>query len=189
MKKINPTLLFLITLITVISCDNSSILFQENSSDWLVKGDANWVYTNKQWVGSIKSGAGFLMTKKSYKDFILELEFKPDSTINSGVFIRCTKDEIDPASCFELNIWDLHPNQKYRTGAVVTKSIPLNKMETINKWNKYKIKIENNHLKAWINGVLMADIRDRSLTEGFVALQAAGTGEIRFRNIKLKELN
>ncbi len=188
MRRKNSIILFVITLLTIVSCTNSFVLFQENKKDWFVKGDANWVFTNKEWVGNIKSGFGYLVTNKSYKDFILELEFKPDSTINSGVFIRCTKLEIDPVSCFELNIWDLHPNQDFRTGAVVSKSTPLQHVETINKWNTYKIKIEKSHLKAWVNGVLTADIRDGSLTEGYIALQTAGIGEIRFKNIKLKVL-
>jgi len=188
MRRIHTILLIVMTLLTFVSCTTSAILFQENKKDWIVKGDANWVYKNKEWVGNIESGFGYLVTNRSYKDFILELEFKPDSTINSGVFIRCTKAEIDPVSCFELNIWDLHPNQDFRTGAVVTKSTPLQHVETINKWNSYKIKIEKGHLKAWVNGILTADIRDESLTEGYIALQAAGIGEIRFKNIKLKVL-
>jgi len=139
-------------------------------------------------IGKIENGSGFIMTKRLYKDFVLELEFKPDSTINSWVFIRCSNVDIDPLSCYELNIWDLHPNQNYRTGAIVTRSVPLIKVKTIDKWNRYKIKNENDHILVWINGILTADIRDKSLIKGYIGLQAAGFGKISFRNVIIKKL-
>ena len=42
--------------------------------------------------------------------------------------------------------------------------------------------------QAWINGVLTADILDEGRAEGYVVLQAAETGEIRFRNVKIRPL-
>jgi len=76
----------------------------------------------------------------------------------------------------------------YRTGAIVTKSIPLALVQTIDKWNTYKIKNEKDHILVWVNGILTTDIRDKVLTEGYIGLQASGTGEIRFRNVKIKTL-
>ncbi len=188
LKKIKFHLLVILVLLLNISCLNSQSLFQENIKDWFIKGDANWNFSNKELIGKIKNGAGFVMTEQKYKDFILELEFKPDSTINSGIFIRCKNNDISPTDCYEVNIWDLHPNQDYRTGAIVMKSIPLAMVQTIEKWNTYKIKNEKDHIQVWVNGILTADIRDKVLTEGYIGLQATGTGEIRFRNVKIKTL-
>ena len=188
LKKIRFHLLVILVLFLNISCLSSRALFQETTKDWFIKGDANWNFSNNELIGKIKNGAGFVMTQDKYKNFILELEFKPDSTINSGIFIRCTNNEINPTDCYEVNIWDLHPNQDYRTGAIVTKSIPLALVQTIDKWNTYKIKNEKDHILVWVNGILTADIRDKVLTEGYIGLQASGTGEIRFRNVKIKTL-
>lgn len=188
LKTIRFHLVAILVLILNISCLNSKVLFQENSKDWFIKGDANWNFSNKELIGKIKNGAGFMMTQQKYKDFILELEFKPDSTINSGIFIRCKNSNINPTDCYEVNIWDLHPNQDYRTGAIVMKSIPLAMVQTIDKWNTYKIKNETDHIQVWVNGILTADMRDTVLTEGYIGLQATGTGEIRFRNVKIKTL-
>ncbi|SKB24957.1 3-keto-disaccharide hydrolase [Maribacter arcticus] len=188
LKKIRFHLLVILVLLLNISCLNSQALFQENIKDWFIKGDANWNFSNNELIGKIKNGAGFVMTQQKYKDFILELEFKPDSTINSGIFIRCKNNDISPTDCYEVNIWDLHPNQDYRTGAIVMKSIPLAMVQTIDKWNTYKIKNEKDHIQVWVNGILTADIRDKVLTEGYIGLQATGTGEIRFRNVKIKTL-
>lgn len=189
MKSILPYLAIVILIFTCFSCNNPHVLFQENQEDWFSEGDATWSYYNNELVGSIESGSGFVMTRDIYKDFVLELEFNPDSTINSGVFIRCKNHEINPSDCYEINIWDLHPNQDYRTGSVVMKSNPLQWVETINKWNTLKIVSEKNHIKAWINGNLTADIQDSTLIEGHIGLQAAVFGEIKFRDISIEKMN
>ncbi len=170
------------------SCRNSQALFRENTKDWKIYGDAVWRFSNNELIGSIRKGAGFIMTQEAYNDFILELEFKPDSTINSGVFIRCKNADINPVDCYEMNIWDLHPNQDYRTGAIVLKSVPLVNVETNNTWNTYKIKAKKGRIRVWINTILTADLIDNTRLTGSIGLQASGTGEIKFRNIKIKPL-
>lgn len=163
-------------------------LFVQGADDWLAEGDADWSYINNELIGQLDSGSGFVMTKTSYKDFVLTVEFNPDSTINSGVFVRCKGKEISASECYEINIWDLHPNQDYRTGSIVTRSSPLNRVETLNKWNTYEIRYENDHIQAWINGIQTADINDNSLSEGYIGLQAAGRGAIKFRNVQIQTL-
>ena len=172
-----------------VSKNHSKVIFKENSKEWEIYGDANWHFENNELIGEVSEGAGFVLTNQSYKNFILELEFKPDSTINSGVFIRCKNEDINPTDCFELNIWDLHPDQKNRTGAIVTRAVPLAIVETINRWNTYKIKAENNRIQVWINKQLTADYSDGSLPEGFIGLQAKGTGKISFRNLKVESFS
>ena len=188
LKKTRIHIIVLLVAFLNVSCDNSKLLFQENNTDWFEKGDANWGFFNNELIGKIKDGAGYLITKESYKDFILELDFNPDSSINSGVFLRCKNNDISPTNCYEVNIWDLHPNPDYRTGAIVLKSNPLSIVETIGKWNTYKIKNEGDHIQVWINGILTTDIRDDTFTEGYIGLQAKGTGEIKFRNVKIKKM-
>jgi len=187
-QKIIVILSVPLILLISISCHNSQVLFQENTENWKIIGDANWAFSDHVLIGKISAGAGYVITQQTYKDFVLELEFNPDSNINSGVFIRCKNDDLNPMNCYEINIWDLHPNQNYRTGAIVLKSTPLNMVETINKWNTYKIKIQNNHIQVWINDMITADLIDDCCTDGYIGLQAMGTGEIRFRNITIKDL-
>lgn len=179
----------IVILLIIISCKNAQVLFQENTEDWKLTGDAKWVFNDHELIGKVEDGAGYIITKQKYQDFVLELEFNPDSNINSGVFIRCKNEELNPINCYEINIWDLHPNQEYRTGAIVMKSTPLNMVETIYKWNTYKIRIQNDHVQVWINDILTADLIDDSCQDGYIGLQAMGTGEIRFRNMKIYPLN
>ena len=187
-KRSIPYTIIIIILLLIMSCNHSKAIFQENSKEWIVYGDANWHFSNNELIGDIENGAGFVLSKKSYSNFILEVEFKPDSTINSGVFIRCKNEDINPTDCYELNIWDLHPDQNNRTGAIVTKAIPLAIVETINKWNLYKIKAEDNRIQVWINNTLTADYEDNTLFQGYIGLQAKGTGVVNFRNVRIIEL-
>ncbi len=188
MIKSTQPLIVTLFVILATSCNNTETLFQENANDWFEEGDATWSFNNHELEATIDEGTGFVMTNKPFKDFVLKLEFYPDSTINSGVFLRCKAYNIDATDCHEINIWDLHPNQDFRTGAIVTKSIPITKVNTLNKWNTYKIKNQNNRIEVWVNDTLTADIQDNSLEEGFIGLQAAGTGKIKFRNTTLEQL-
>ncbi|MFY0625555.1 MAG: DUF1080 domain-containing protein [Reichenbachiella sp.] len=169
----------------LFSCSNSHGLFQEHIEDWDSYGDAKWRFLDNELIGEVADGAGFVMTQVSYEDFVLELEFKPDSSINSGIFIRCKEKKISAQDCYELNIWDLHPNQDYRTGAIVSRLVPVAMVHTLDKWNTYKAKAEKNRIQVWVNGTLTADLTDDDLSRGYLALQASGSGEIRFRNVSI----
>lgn len=126
------------------------------------------------------------MTNDRYRNFELELEFFPDSSINSGVFVRCMNKELSNIDCYEMNIWDLHPDQKSRTGAIVTRASPLAIVATLGQWNTYKIICRDNRIQTWINGIQVADLEDTDLIEGAIALQAAEVGTVKFRNVALR---
>jgi len=162
-------------------------IFVKDSNDWFQKGRASWKFDGDQLVGTSLGGSGFIMTNKKYQSFTLSLEFYPDTGINSGIFVRCKNKEISNKDCYEMNIWDYHPDQESRTGSIVTRAKPLVNVQTLGKWNSYKITCESNHIRTWINGKLTADIYNDDLSEGYIALQAAETGRIKFRNVKIKE--
>lgn len=172
------------------SCKSSKDSNKLGSHNWKIIGDSEWVFDEGQILGKSRDGSiGFILTMDEFKDFVLELEFYPDSIINSGIFIRCDGKNPSAADCYEVNIWDLNPNQDYRTGGIVNKFSRLEPVETINKWNHCKIMAKANHLKVWINGVLTLDVNDRDHTEGYIALQSRGEGKIAFKNITIKEID
>jgi len=162
-------------------------LFEENSDAWFVDGDSKWEFANNELIGVADSTSGFVITNDRYKNFELNLEFQPDSTINSGVFVQCIRPEMSATDCHELNIWDLHPNQDFRTGAIVTKVKPYKIVETLNTWNTYKAVTDNGNIKVYVNDVLTSSIENDTLIEGHIGLQAMGNGTVKFRNITLKK--
>jgi hypothetical protein len=164
-----------------------TVIFVKDSNDWFQEGGASWKFNGDQLVGTSLGGSGFVMTNKKYQSFTLSLEFYPDTGINSGIFVRCKNKKISNKDCYEMNIWDYHPDQESRTGSIVARAKPLVNVQTPGKWNSYKITCESNHIRTWINGKLTADIYNDDLSEGYIALQAAETGRIKFRNVKIKE--
>ena len=185
MKDFRIVILVTLTILLSISCKERISLFEANSDLWLQKGDVRWEFVNGEIYGSNLKGTGFLITKESYGDFELMLEFYPDETINSGVFVRCKNYALSYTDCYEINIWDFHPEPLDRTGAIVSRSNPLTHVVTVNKWNTYKIRCNKSRIQAWINGELVADLENEDLKEGYIALQADQIGSIKFRNITL----
>ena len=188
MKHLIKCTLLALVATGFFSCENRKPLFEPESGAWIQKGDTTWEFIDGEIYGSLIKGAGFIMTKDPYKDFELELEFYPDETINSGVFVRCKNYELSYEDCYEINIWDNHPDQPNRTGAIVSRTTPLEHIDTIGKWNTYKIRAKGNRIQAWINDVLVADLENDDLKEGYIGLQAAQIGSVKFRNVWLKPL-
>lgn len=189
----HPILTAIIVIIILnYSCGHHAstkmVLFDEQGTNWFDGGDAKWSFKDEVLVGTASGGSGFVMTQESFRDFELTLEFNPDSTVNSGIFIRCNKKALSNTDCYEMNIWDLHPDQNARTGSVVTRAVPRVHVETIGKWNTYKIKCVGSHIQTWVNNELTVDINNQDLNEGYIALQAAETGTIKFRNVQLSLL-
>lgn len=164
-------------------------LFTEEKQDWFISGEAEWMIEQQEITGFAHDNSGFVMTEDKFANFYLEMEFYPDSTINSGVFVRCRDMALSATDCYEINIWDEHPQRESRTGAVVGRTKPLTYVATLNRWNTYKIQCSENRIEAWINGSKVVDLEDNTLKEGYLGLQASGQGNIRFRNIKLTELD
>lgn len=186
MSKFHIALLAL--LLICVNCKESNSqtqLFSEHNQDWIMQGDAQWTIDKKVITAKLTEGSGFLMTKIAYKNFVLELEFKPDSTINSGVFIRCSQQALSHEDCYEINIWDEHPVQEWRTGAIVGRASPVNRVNTIGKWNSYKIECTDQKIRAWINDTITVQLTDSDLKKGYIAIQAAESGTISFRNIRI----
>jgi hypothetical protein len=188
MKHTSMLLLVLVAALGLSCTEKVSLFDQAHTGAWSEKGNAQWQYENGIIIGSLLRGTGFLITEETYANFELELEFYPDETINSGVFVRCKEQRLSFTDCYELNIWDHHPEPGDRTGALVSRTQPLKQVTTINQWNTYRIRCEGNTIKAWINGDLVVDVVNEDLVEGYIGLQADGLGMVQFRNVELTKL-
>lgn len=153
-------------------------------------GEANWSATD----GAIQATQGgkdpaYLVTKASYKDFVLRAEFWASDDANSGIFFRCQDPaKIGDESCYEANIFDQRPDPTYSTGAIVKVakvSDPLPKAG--GKWNTYEISARGTRLVLVLNGVKTVEVDDAKLASGPVALQW-GRGTIKFRKVEIKPL-
>jgi|GEM_PF-461721 len=176
--------------VTSPQSDKAIALFDGDTlSGWQAVGEAGW-----QVVGGLieakGAGDGLLVSATQYGNFRLTLEFWVDETINSGVFIGCpTPTEINPKACYEINIWDDHPNPHARTGAIVFQVMPpLAQVDTVGQWNTYEIVSVDSRVKVTLNGTLTAELANAHTAPGFIALQHAGNGTVRFRKLELQWL-
>ncbi len=162
-------------------------LFDGHSlNGWHPQGASKWSVVDQVIVAS-GSDEGFLVSDKDYGDFYLRAEFWVDATTNSGIFIRCKdRSRIHPETCYELNIYDEHPQQEARTGAIVLQFMPpMARVETVGQWNTYEVRARGAAIEVKVNGVTTAVIADADPTPGFIALQHWATGTVKFRTLEL----
>ncbi|MDB5019846.1 MAG: hypothetical protein JWQ28_973 [Pedobacter sp.] len=172
-------------------------------------GKAKYTVENGEIVGTTVAGEpnSFLATKVAYSDFILDLELKVDSPLNSGIQIRSESNaayrngrvhgyqvEVDPSD----RGWSGGLYDEERRGWLYPMEVnPAGKTAFKNgQWNKYHIECIGNSIRIWLNGQPTADVVDDMTPSGFIALQvhAIGKGEtagkhVRWRNIRIQTKN
>lgn len=167
-----------------------TLLDSENMGDWDQAGESNWRLEDGAVVADNRTsqGAAYLVSKESYKDFQLYIEFWSSDDANSGIFVRCSDPEAFGATtCYEVNIFDQRTDPTYGTGAVVNfvEVIPMPKAG--GKWNTYDIMVRGRHLIVVLNGETTVDFENGMFNEGPFALQHGG-GVIKFRKVAIKPL-
>ena len=158
-------------------------------------GNANWRAEGGAIVAD-KGKGGYLVSKKSYKNFDLYVEFWANDDTQSGVFFRVSDpNKVGAASAYEANIYDKRPGQEYRTGAIVNVArVPVPTVyKTNGGWNTYRITAIGPELTLELNGVVTVHAKNSKFKEGPIALQFGNRGKepggtIKWRKVQIKEL-
>lgn len=154
-----------------------------------------------------KTGNSFLCTKKHYGDFILELDFKVDEGLNSGVQIRSEvfdketivkykksdgtiEEKMIPADRVHGYQVEIDPSSRAWSGGIYDearrgwlydlkedKNKAAREAFKHNEWNHFRIEAVGDSIKTWLNGVPAADLRDDVTLKGLIALQVHGIGD------------
>lgn len=187
---------------------------------WVQRGGkASYRVEGAEIVGSSvpKTPNSFLCTARAYTNFVLELEFKVATNLNSGVQIRSevldapktiiagdTTIQMPAGRVFGYQV-EIDPSDRAWTGGIYDESrrgwlADLKNNEAARKafkqgeWNKFRIEAKGPSMKTWLNGVPAADLQDGVTPAGFIALQVHGVGDkteplsVRWRNLVLTEL-
>jgi|GEM_PF-450440 len=145
----------------------------------------------------------FLVTEKNYKDFIFTCEFKWDVNGNSGIMVRAELGEKGSVRGPQVE-FDSDSERRW-TGGIYGEGLPtawkysLSREDQeparsavkLDSWNTLIVECKGGVYRTWINGVPIADLNwpewDKA---GFFGLQihAGKQGQVRWRNIKIKEL-
>jgi len=167
-----------------------TLLDGNNMGDWNRVGETNWRLEDGAVVADKRTsqGTAHLVSKTSYQDFQLYVEFWASDDANSGVFLRCSNpDNIGARTCYEVNIFDQRPDPTYGTGAIVyfVEVHPMPKAG--GKWNTFEITAKGRHITVMLNGQKTAELHNGLFTEGPFTLQH-GSGVIKFRKVAVKPL-
>ena len=183
-----------------------SLFDGQTLNGWTQKGGvAKYMVRDETIVGTTVNNTpnSFMTSDKMYGDFILELEYKVDSSMNSGIQIRSNsfphyrdgrvhgyQIEIDPSE----RAWSAGIYDEGRRGWLnpLDNNPEAQKAFKQNDWNHYRIEAIGDTLKTWINGVPAAHLIDDKTASGFIGLQVHGIGkdktpgtEIIWRNINI----
>lgn len=174
-----------------------------------LNGKAKYAIQNGEIVGTtvFKEPNSFLTTEKDYGDFILEFEFKVDSTMNSGVQFRSESKPDYKNGRVHGYQYEIDPSKRGWTGGIYDEArrdwlypLDLNpSAETGFKqgqWNKARIECIGTNIRTWINGIAAAYVIDDLTPKGFIALQVHSIDkkemegkQIRWRNLRIQTEN
>lgn len=215
--------LALYTLLALGGCTSSPTSIALTSPDtnlsaqWIKRGGiATYEFTNGIITGTTAPNTTntFLCTTAEYSDFILELDFKTDPALNSGIQIRSHH---RPDSFAGMPIERVHgyqieidPSDRKWTGGLYDeggrlwladlKSNPAAQAAfKQNEWNHFRIHAQGPRIRTWINGVAAIDYTETAKIEpnrsGFIALQVHGVGgkkeplQVQWKNLTLTPLS
>ena len=179
----------------------------DNLNGWTkLNGTAEYSIEGNTIVGTARLNTPntFLATDQTYGDFVLEVDVKVDTALNSGIQIRSLSSpdyqegrvhgyqvEIDPSPrAWSGGLYDearrgwLYPLEYNEKGQTAFKN---------GEWNAYHIEAIGDTLRVWVNDVMTSNLVDNMTAEGFIALQVHSIGEpekegaqVSWRNIKIK---
>jgi 3-keto-disaccharide hydrolase len=160
--------------------------------NWNATGsDANWRAED----GAIQAdkttgkGSSVLVSKRSFKDFELYVEFWASEDTNSGIYLRVMNPTNVSTStgAYEVQIWDKNPNPQYSTGSLVNVAAVNPIYKAGGRWNTYEITAKGAEIIVKLNGVVTVRAQDGKFPEGRVGIQFNG-GPIKVRKFRVKEL-
>ena len=189
--------LFLISASSNIS-SYKSLFNGKDLSGWTIHGTEKWYVENGELV--CESGPdkkyGYLSTNKSYKNFILSLNFKLEANGNSGVFIRSGIEgtkisgwqvEVAPPNLHTGGIYE-----SYGRGWLIQPQPADESALKATDWNHMKIQVKGDEVTTWLNDKQMVYLKDEKIGAGtgFIALQIHDGGgiKVRWKDIRIKQL-
>lgn len=159
-------------------------------------------------VGATRPGQpnSFLCTREEFSDFELDLEFKVDDDLNSGVQVRSNaRAEAALERVYGYQV-EIDPGPRAWTGGIYEEAGRGWLVDLANNpdargafrpgdWNHFRVQCAGPAIRTWINGVPAADFEDSLTARGFIGLQVHGVGErrdpleVRWRKLRLRDLN
>ncbi|MCA9137805.1 MAG: DUF1080 domain-containing protein [Planctomycetales bacterium] len=167
--------------------------------EWQADAEKHWTVENGELVND--GHGAYLVTNKDYRDYELQLEYKTVARADSGIYLKATP---------QVQIWDFTDPAKFNLGADKGSGGLWNNSagapgkdplvladNPFGQWNTVRVLQVGARTSVWLNDKLVVDNAimenywDREIplmVSGPIELQTHG-GEIRWRNLKIKELS
>lgn len=206
-------LLFAVSLIALTSYSQDKWVNLFNGKDlsgWKqLGGKAKYEAKNGEIVGTTVADEpnAFLTTAETYGDFILELDFRLDADINSGIQFRSeSKADYQNGRVHGYQM-ECDPTPRAWTGGIYDEGrrewlYPLEynvegkRAFKKGEWNHARIECIGSVMRIFINGIPTAHLVDDLTPKGFIALQVHSVGKpeevgktMRWKNIRIQTSN
>lgn len=188
---------------SMIDSEKTPLLPSDGLDGWnLVSGEATIEYEDGVLRGhSAGDRNAFLMSERTWGDFVLEGEVLIEPGGNSGWQIRSGIDDPEDLTSrlrgYQIEVettdrrWSGGIYEEGRRGWLDTL---LDDEEArasfkIGEWNRYRIEADGLHLRSWVNGVPCGDLLDLSRMKGHIAFQVhTGSCDVRWRDLEIVDL-
>jgi hypothetical protein len=171
-----------------------------------LNGKAKYEVVRGEIVGTtvLNEPNSFLVTEQTFGDFILELDFRLDDEMNSGIQFRSeSKPDYQNGRVHGYQM-EIDPSPRSWTGGIYDEARrdwlypleynpPAKQAYRKNEWNSARIECIGNVMRTWINGIASANVVDNLTPSGFIALQVHSIEKsedvgkkIRWRNMRIQ---
>lgn len=154
-------------------------------------GGAEWSVEDGTITAVAGRGPSYIGSTQEFVNFHIKVDFWTDEGHNSGIFVRGPANpgaRVSQATFYEINIADTH-RSGFTTGSIVDKKVFEPVPKTAGKWNTMEIMAKGRDISVTLNGEKGLEIQDSTHYSGVVVLQVFGQGRVRFKNIKIMEMD
>ena len=206
MKTRNLVLIgMMVVSFTGFSQEKWEVLFNGKNLKGFQKlnGAAEYVVKDGVIVGASKMNTpnSFLATTKMFGDFILELEYKVEDGLNSGIQFRSNSLKEYQDGRVHGYQYEIDPSERAWSGGIydegrrgwlysMDKNPKAKTAYKANEWNKVRIEAIGTSIRTWLNGIPCSNILDNMTSTGFIALQvhAISKPELEGKTIQWKNI-
>jgi hypothetical protein len=171
----------------------------KKTEEWTADAQKHWTVENGELVND--GHGAYLATDGNYRDYELRIDYRTVATADSGIYLK---------GCPQVQIWDYTDPGKFRIGADLGSGGLWNNSagrpgkdpfvladRRLGEWNSFRIVQVGSRTSVWMNDQMVVDNAvmenyfDRGAplpVAGPIVLQTHG-GEIRWRNMTIRELN
>lgn len=144
----------------------------------------------------------YLTSKKSYGDFIMELDVKVVGDLNSGILLRGQSNSHFRNGKVHGYQMEIDQSDRKWTGGIYEEmgrgwlyslegKADAQKAYRPSDWNHYRIEAIGSHFRIWVNDVPTLNMVDKKMTKGVIGFQIqklpknGGGGAVYIRNVRI----